>query len=175
VTPAGSVALFVAGYIRSVTTTDSRLDLRQLAPDSYDLMIRLAGTAERAALDAGLGRPLLELVRIRASQLNGCAFCLDLHTRDARRAGETEQRLAALDGWAASPLFEEDERAALRLAEAITLIHRDRVPDHVYQEAVRHFGEERLAQLVWVITVVNSFNRLAVTQQPAPAEPRPAG
>ncbi|WP_035841437.1 carboxymuconolactone decarboxylase family protein [Kitasatospora azatica] len=147
------------------TTNESRLNLRQLSADSYGVMIKLAGTAEKAALDAGLEKPLLELVRIRASQINGCAYCLDMHTKDARHAGETEQRIYALNAWEETAFYTERERAALRLAEAITLVHQDRVADEVYDHAVKVFGEDQLAQLVWVITVINAFNRVAITQR----------
>ncbi|MFE0464210.1 carboxymuconolactone decarboxylase family protein [Kitasatospora sp. NPDC058965] len=151
-----------------MTVTDARLSLRDLAPDSYRQLLQLAGTAERAALESGLELPLLELVRIRTSQLNGCAFCLDLHTRDARRAGETEQRLYGLSAWRDSPLFGARERAALSLAESITLLPRAGLPDQVYREAVEEFGEAQLALLIWVTTVVNAFNRLSVSQRLAP-------
>ncbi|MCX4745623.1 carboxymuconolactone decarboxylase family protein [Kitasatospora sp. NBC_01287] len=154
-----------------MTTTNggsARLNLRQLSSDTYAAMGKLAGTAAAAAERAGLEKPLLELVRIRASQINGCSYCLDMHAKDARHAGETEQRIYALSAWQETPFYSERERAALELTEAITLIHDGRVPDEVYEPAAKVFGEEQLAQLIWVIIVINAYNRVAITPRLTP-------
>jgi AhpD family alkylhydroperoxidase len=109
----------------------------------------------------GLEHALLELVKTRASQINGCAFCLDMHTQDARAAGETEQRLYALSAWREAPFFSDRERAALAWTEAVTLVTGG-VPDVVYEEARRHFTETELADLTWAVVAINSWNRLNV-------------
>ncbi|MDH6144879.1 MULTISPECIES: carboxymuconolactone decarboxylase family protein [Kitasatospora] len=146
-----------------MTAPEPRLNLRQLSRDNYAALLKLSAVVDQAALDAGLEKPLLELVRIRASQINGCAFCLDMHTKDARHAGETEQRIYALNAWAETPFYTERERAALEFTEAVTLVHDGQVPDDVYQRTARVFSEPELAQLLWVATVINAFNRLAIT------------
>ncbi|MFJ4559253.1 carboxymuconolactone decarboxylase family protein [Streptomyces massasporeus] len=114
------------------------------------------------------GPELLELVRIRASQINGCAFCLDLHTRHARGQGETEQRLHTLAAWRETPFFTERERAALALTEAVTLVHDGRVPDAVYAEAAEVFDENQIAALIWAATVINAYNRIAIATRMVP-------
>ena len=113
--------------------------------------------------NCGLEPSLCELVKTRASQLNGCAFCLEMHTREARDAGETEARLYLLPAWRESPLYTERERAALAWTEAVTLVAESRVPDEVYEEARRSFSEEELVKLTLVINVINSWNRFAVS------------
>jgi AhpD family alkylhydroperoxidase len=111
----------------------------------------------------GLEESLLELVKTRASQLNGCAYCLDLHTKDARAAGETEQRLYALSAWRESPFYTERERAALAFTECVTLIAANHVPDEVYATARQHFTEDELVNLVMSIIAINAWNRLSIT------------
>ena len=106
---------------------------------------------------------LRELVNVRASILNGCAYCIDKHTKIARRAGESEQRLHAVDAWHDAPVFDDRERAALALTDAVTLIADEHVPRDVWEEARAHFPTEELAQLVWAITVINAWNRIAIT------------
>ncbi|MBB4713086.1 AhpD family alkylhydroperoxidase [Streptomyces luteogriseus] len=128
----------------------------------------LHAAAVSAAQDAKLEPELLELVRIRASQINGCAFCLDLHTRDARGRGETEQRLHTLAAWRETPFFTEHERAALALTEAVTLVHDGRVPDAVYAEAAEVFDEDQIAALIWAATVINAYNRIAIATRMVP-------
>ncbi|MFF4544888.1 carboxymuconolactone decarboxylase family protein [Streptomyces sp. NPDC001406] len=114
----------------------------------------------------------LELVRIRASQLNGCAFCLDMHTKDAR-AG-TEQRIYALNAWRETPFFSQRERAALALTEAVTLVQDGHVPDEVYAEAAEVFVEPQLAALIWAATVINAYNRIAIATRMVPGAYQPA-
>jgi AhpD family alkylhydroperoxidase len=137
-----------------------RMDLGDHAPKFSKALNALDSASKLGDLD----KALAELVRTRASQLNGCAYCVDMHTKDARAAGETEQRLYALPVWRETPFFTEDERAALELTEAMTLLgHRQEVPDEVYQAAAKHFDDARLAQLIAVIVMINAWNLVSVT------------
>ena len=111
---------------------------------------------------------------MRASQINGCAYCLDMHSLDARAAGETEQRLYALSAWSETPFFTERERAALALTEAVTLVHDGRVPDAVYAEAADVFDETQIAALIWAATVINAYNRIAIATRMVPGNYQPA-
>jgi AhpD family alkylhydroperoxidase len=141
-----------------------RMNLAKLAPEVYQAMVAL----DRAA-HQGLDRSLAELVKIRASQLNHCAFCLDMHTRDARKAGESEERIYLLSAWEeAGSVFTEQEQAALALTEAITVLTDGFVPDAVYARAAEHFEEAELAKLISVILAINAWNRIAVTTRLAP-------
>ena len=110
-----------------------------------------------------LERPLFELVKIRASQINGCAYCIDMHTKDARLAGETEQRIYALNAWRETPFFSERERAALEWTEAVTRVADTHVPDDVHKRVAAQFTEEELVALTMGVIVINSWNRLAVS------------
>ena len=152
----------------------SRVALKQLTPDVSAAMGGLHREAVAAAKAAGVEPELLELVRIRASQLNGCAFCLDMHTKDARAKGETEQRLYALDAWQETPFYTERERAALALTEAVTLVADGRVPDAVYQEAASVFKEDELAAVLWAAIVINAYNRIAISTRMAVGGYQPA-
>ena len=114
---------------------------------------------------SGLERPLLELVKTRVSQLNGCAFCIDMHTKDARAAGETEQRLYGLSAWREAPFYSERERAALAWAEAVTLISQTHASDEEYEAARAQFSEEELIKLTVVVVAINGWNRLAVASR----------
>src|SRR4029079_15299744 len=133
-----------------------RLDYPRLAPEAaramYGLGAYLAG--------CGLEHALLELVKIRASQINGCAYCIDRHTKDARAAGETEQRIYALNAWRETPFFNERERAALEWTEALTLIADTHAPDDIYERVAAQFNEEELVALTFAVVVINSWNRL---------------
>jgi len=111
---------------------------------------------------SGLERKLLELVKIRASQINGCAYCIDMHTKDARAAGETEQRIYALSAWRETPFFTDRERAALEWTEAVTRIGDTHVPDEAYDQVRQHFDEQELVALTFAVVVINAWNRLAV-------------
>jgi AhpD family alkylhydroperoxidase len=123
-----------------------------------------------AANEAGLEPELLELMRIRASQINGCGFCLDMHTKDARAKNETEQRIYALNAWPETDFYTTRERAALTLTEAVTLVHDGRVSDEVYQEAAGVFTEDELAALIWTAISINAYNRVAIaTRMPVGA------
>ncbi|MFJ8051633.1 carboxymuconolactone decarboxylase family protein [Streptomyces luteogriseus] len=152
----------------SESSSISRVALKEITPDVSAAMGSLHAAAVSAAQDAKLEPELLELVRIRASQINGCAFCLDLHTRDARGQGETEQRLHTLAAWRESPFFTERERAALALTEAVTLVHDGRVPDAVYAEAAEVLDENQIAALIWAATVINAYNRIAIATRMVP-------
>lgn len=130
-----------------------------------------------AAFDAQVRRvldiALYELVKIRASQLNGCAYCIDMHTKEARAAGETEQRIYALSAWRETPFFTERERAALALTEAVTFVYDGQVPDDVYDEAAKHFDQPELAALVWGIAAINAWNRVAIASRSVPGSYKP--
>jgi AhpD family alkylhydroperoxidase len=115
-----------------------------------------------------LEQSLLELVRMRASQINGCAYCLDMHSKDARANGETEQRLYALNAWRETPFFTDRERAALAWTEAVTLLSRDHVPDSVYEEVRQHFAEAELVNLTLAIATINAWNRLCISFRVVP-------
>jgi AhpD family alkylhydroperoxidase len=112
---------------------------------------------------SGLEHSTLELVKIRASQINGCAYCLDMHTKDARALGETEQRIYALNAWRETPFFSDRERAALEWAEALTRISIDQVPDSVYEAVKPHFSEAELVALTFALVAINGWNRLAIS------------
>lgn len=135
-----------------------RLSYEKIAPEA----IRAMWGLEQYARQSGLEISLLELVRMRASQINGCAFCIDMHAKDARAAGETEQRLYELNAWRETPFYSERERAALAWTEAITLISHDHAPDAVYEEVRRHFTERETVDLTMAIIAINGWNRLAV-------------
>jgi len=117
---------------------------------------------------------LIELVKMRASQINGCAYCLDMHSKDARAAGETEQRLYALNAWEEAPFFTDRERAALAWTEALTLVSESHVPDAVYEEARKHFSEEELVNLSMAIVTINGWNRMAIAFRAVPGVYQPA-
>jgi AhpD family alkylhydroperoxidase len=151
-----------------------RVALKQLTPDVSGAMGALHREAVSAAEAAGVETELLELVRIRASQINGCAFCIDMHTKDTRSRGETEQRIYALDAWQESPFYTERERAALALTEAVTLVHDGRVPDAVYQAAAEVFKEAELAAVLWAAIVINAYNRIAISTRMVPGAYKPA-
>ena len=151
----------------------SRVALKKSTPDVSAAMGSLHAAAVSAAREAKVEPELLELIRIRASQINGCAFCLDMHTKDARAAGETEQRVYALNAWRETPFFTGRERAALALTEAVTLVHDGRVPDAVYAEAAESFDEAQIAALIWAATVINAYNRIAIATRMAPGGYQP--
>jgi AhpD family alkylhydroperoxidase len=152
----------------SATIPAARLTLSEQAPKQYAALYRLERLIE-------LEDTLRELVKIRASQINGCAFCIDMHWKDARAAGETEERLYMLAAWRESNLYDDRERAALGLCEAMTLIAGTQVPDEVWDEAARQFDADELGQLVFAITTINAWNRLAITTRLEPGHYEPAG
>lgn len=145
----------------------NRIALGKTLPNLMKQLVELSASVKKAAADAGVDQSLLELVKIRASQINGCAFCLDMHIRDARKAGETEQRIYLLNAWReVTGVYTEQERAALALTEAMTkLPDTQDVPDDVYAEATRVFTEEQYTVTAWAITVINALNRISVTSR----------
>ena len=149
---------------------EPRLDYKRISPDGYKAMSHL----EVFVRHSGLDPQLLELVKIRASQMNGCAFCIDMHTKDARAKGETEQRIYALDAWRETPFFTEKERAALGWTEAITNIQQGHAPEAVYQELSRHFSEAERVNLTYAITTINAWNRIAIGFRLVPGNYQPA-
>jgi AhpD family alkylhydroperoxidase len=136
----------------------TRIDFTRVSMQSLKPLFALGAQVEAS----GLERSLLELVKMRSSQLNGCAYCLDMHSKDARAAGETEQRLYLLDAWRETPLYSERERAALKWTEAVTLVADGHVPDDAYDEASNHFTEDELVALTLAIVAVNGWNRLNI-------------
>src|SRR5689334_21693438 len=138
--------------------------LRDLAPAVAPALIGLS----EAAAKSGLEKSLIELVKIRASQINGCAFCLDMHVRDARKAGESEARIYLLNAWRESPVYSERERAALAWTEAVTRISDTHAPDDLFAELRKHFSEAETANLTMLIAVINAWNRLAISFRSTP-------
>jgi AhpD family alkylhydroperoxidase len=136
-----------------------RLDLTKYINSGLGrAMLNLSGEVE-----ARIEKPLFELVKIRASQINGCAYCLDMHTKDARLAGETEQRIYALNAWRETPFFSDRERAALEWTEAVTCVADTHVPDDIHERVSQHFNEDELVTLTFAVIVINAWNRLAVS------------
>ncbi len=136
-----------------------RLSYSKVSPEGTDILQKL----ERYVKSSGLEADLVELVKLRASQINGCAYCIDMHTKDARTHGESEQRLYGVSAWHEAPFYSERERAALAWTEAVTQISKDHVPDEVYNEARKHFTDKELVDLTLAIITINSWNRLAIT------------
>lgn len=147
----------------------SRLNYVKAAPDVYQGLLALQAVVDRG----GLEKPLLELVKIRASQINKCAFCLHMHTRDARKAGESEERIYLLEAWHESPLYTERERAALAWTEALTLLPQSGAPDDVFAQVTAQFSEPEVAKLTLAIAAINTWNRFGVAfRLPHPVKPK---
>lgn len=142
----------------------ARLDFYKASPNAVKAMLGLEERIARSSLE----KPLAELVRLRASQINGCAFCVDMHTTDARKGGESERRLATVVAWRETPFFTERERAALEWTEALTLVSHDRVPDAVWDAVKPHFTEEELTDLTLLVTAINGWNRFAIAFRKMP-------
>ena len=144
---------------------EDRLDVSALHPDAYRAMVRLDGAIPFAG-------PLADLVKLRASQLNGCAYCVDLHSTDAKAGGEPDERVHAVAAWRESPFFTDRERAALALTESMTRLtddsDRGRVPDELWAATRQHFDDKELAALVLAVTMINAWNRLGVTLRMVP-------
>lgn len=136
-----------------------RLNMQQIEPEAYKAMFAL----EKYLSTSKLTAIQKELIKVRASQLNGCAFCLNMHTRDARKIGETEQRLYVVSAWRETTLFTPEERALLALTEEVTLIGQHHVSEATYQQAAALFDEHTLAQAIMAIVVINAWNRIAIT------------
>lgn len=146
-----------------------RMDYGKAAPGATRAMYGL----ESYIKECGLEKSLIELVKLRASQINGCGYCIDMHTKDARAQGEKEQRLYALVAWKESPFYTERERAALAWTESLTLIADNHVPDEVFEEARQHFSETELANLTLVIITINGWNRFAISFRDEPGTYKP--
>jgi AhpD family alkylhydroperoxidase len=149
---------------------DPRLDYRKFAPQALQAMLAL----EKYLSGCGFDHKLMHLLKLRASQLNGCAYCIDMHSIDARAAGESEQRLYALNAWRETPFFDERERAALAWVEALTLVSETHVPDAVYDETRRHFSEQEIVDLTYLTSTINAWNRLAIALRAVPGHYRAA-
>ena len=149
---------------------NSRIDYKSVAPEALKAMYAL----ENYVRECGLEHRLLELVKVRASQMNGCAYCIDMHTKDARVLGESEQRLYAISVWRETPFFSDRERAALSWTEAVTAVGESHVPDEIYDMARRQFGERELVELTMAVIAINGWNRLGVSFRAVPATYSPA-
>ena len=149
---------------------EARLEYRKFSQEPYQAMLAL----EKYLANCGLDHKFVHLLKLRASQINGCAFCIDMHSIDARAAGETEQRLYALNAWRETPFFTDRERAGLAWIEAVTLVAQTHVPDEVYEEALAHFSEKEIVDLTYLAMTINAWNRLAVATRAMPGRYRPA-
>jgi len=141
-----------------------RLDANRIAPDGYKAMSGLQAYVNGCGLEASL----LELVKIRASQINGCAFCLAMHTNDARKLGESDERMHLLNAWEEAPVYTPRERAALAWTEAVTLVTNGHVPDAIYDEARKNFSEKELVDLTYAVMTINAWNRIAIAFRKQP-------
>ena len=146
-----------------------RLNYAHQSPELFKKLADLSAALKGSAIE----QRLHDLMQIRASQINGCAYCLDMHSKDARANGETEQRLYALNAWRETPFFTDRERAALAWTEAVTLVSQDHVPDSVYEEARQRFSEEELVNLTLAVAAINSWNRLAISFRAVPGTYQP--
>ena len=146
-----------------------RLDYSKVSPAAVKTMLDI----EAYLVKSGLERSLVHLIRMRASQINGCAFCLDMHSKDARAAGETEQRLYALDAWRETPFYSARERAALAWTDALTLIAQTHAPEDVYREVRAQFSEPELVDLTLAIVAINGWNRIATGFRAEPGSYQP--
>jgi AhpD family alkylhydroperoxidase len=142
-----------------------RLDFYKASPEAIKAMIGLEQRVGKSSLEKGL----MELVRLRASQINGCAYCMDMHTADARKAGEDDRRLATISAWRETAFFSERERAALAWTESLTLISTNHVPDEVWQAVQPHFSDEEISDLTLLIVAINGWNRFAIAFRKLPA------
>jgi len=147
-------------------TMNARIDLMHVNPGIIHAMLGL----ERQVHNAGLESKLLDLVRMRASQINGCAYCLDMHSKDARANGETEQRLYGLEAWRETPYYSARERAALEWTEALTLVSESHVPDEVFERVREQFSEDELAHLSLAVVAINGWNRLNIAARTVPGD-----
>ena len=149
---------------------EPRINVTSVNPGVMKAMLGLESYLAQCGLDAKLS----DLIKLRVSQINGCAYCIDMHWKDLRAAGETEQRLYGLDAWQESPYYTERERAALAWAEAVTLVANTHVPDEVFDEAHRHFNDKELADLTLGVVAINGWNRLSIAFRTTPGTYQPA-
>ena len=149
----------------------ARIDYTKVAPGALRAMYGL----EKYLAESSIEASLRDLVKLRASQINGCAYCVDMHWKDARAAGETEQRLYGLVAWREAPYYTERERAALEWTEALTLIADNHVPDKLYEQTRKQFSEQELADLTLAVVTINAWNRVAISFRAEPGSYQPAG
>ena len=147
-----------------------RIDYRKHGQEPLKSLYAL----ENYLAESGLDHKLVHLVKMRSSQINGCAYCLDMHSIDARAAGETEQRLYTLDAWEETPFFTDRERAALAWTEALTRISETHAPDETFEELKKHFSEKEIVDLTFVIGMINLWNRLSISMRAVPGRYKPA-
>ncbi len=148
---------------------EERIHYLKVSSGAYHTLLEL----EKYLNECGLDESLLNLIKLRASQINGCAYCLDMHWKDLRASGESEQRLYSLDAWKESPYYSDRERAALAWTEAVTRVSETHVPDEVYEEAKKHFSEKELADLTLAVATINMWNRLAIAARTTPGSYQP--
>jgi AhpD family alkylhydroperoxidase len=141
----------------------------KLAPGLYRALFQVQQEVDKSGLD----QKLLDLIKIRASPINGCAYCIDMHTIDARAHGETEQRIYALNAWREGPFFDERERAVLAFTEAVTRVADSHVPDEVFESARKFFDEHEMVYLTGAVLAINAWNRLAITMRAQPGQYKP--
>lgn len=141
-----------------------RMILEQIEPEAYKAMLGLEKYLHRS----GLSKTLLELIKIRASQINCCAFCIDMYTKNAKKNGETEQRIYALNAWYEVPFFTPEERAVLAMTEAVTLVAGNSISDDLYAEVSRYFSANQIAQILIAIVTINAWNRIAIATKMVP-------
>ena len=149
---------------------ESRIDYRKFSPEPLQALLAI----EKYIASCSLDHKFVHLLKLRASQINGCAYCIDMHSIDARAAGETEQRLYALDAWRETPFYDDRERAALAWIEAVTLVAETHVPDSVYEETRKHFSDQEIVDLTYLAVAINAWNRLAVSTRAVPGRYRAA-
>jgi len=148
---------------------EPRIDYLKYAHEAQKAMYAL----EKYLAGCGLEHKLQHLLKLRASQINGCAYCIDMHSKDARAVGESEQRLYELDAWREAPFYTDRERAALAWTEAVTLVSQSHVPDSVYEELKKHFSEKEIVDLTILATTINMWNRLAISTRAVPGRYQP--
>lgn len=148
---------------------EQRVDYVSVAPEAFKLMRNF----ELYAKTTGFEPKLIELIKLRASQINGCAYCLDMHSKDARYIGETEQRIYLLNAWREAPFYTEEERAVLELTEAVTDISLEGVPDELYDHVRTYFDEKQFVDLIILINTINCWNRLAISMHSVPGKYQP--
>ncbi|WP_054025480.1 carboxymuconolactone decarboxylase family protein [Bacillus sp. FJAT-28004] len=141
-----------------------RIQIAKEIPAAYKAMVGLEQYLGTTSID----KQLQELIKIRASQINGCAYCINMHTKDARSLGETEQRIYALSAWRDTPYFTKEERAILALTESVTVITKEHVPDAVYEEAARYFESKQIGEIIMAIITINAWNRIAISTNMMP-------
>jgi AhpD family alkylhydroperoxidase len=148
---------------------ESRINLYKLSPDAYKAMLGLEHYLSKSTIE----KKLLHLLKLRVSQINGCAYCLDMHWKDLQTEGEKEQRMYSLDAWRETPYYTDRERAALAWAEAVTRITDGHVPDEVYEQTRQHFSEQELADLTLAVVAINGWNRISIAFRVVPGTYQP--